>query len=169
MYNVHPNVHMYNKMYTCTIKCTHVQYNVHPNVHISIGSDTSMLDYLCWNVHSVFFWEHPYMCLNFHVPYGHAPYMEVFHMDMPHIWKCAMCQCRRSRARWNQSIATNHHLYPPPPPPLPFLQRENPWRVELILLSCIISVTYVTFNISGGILNHDIFLFVPNISSKHLP
>lgn len=91
-------------------------------------------------------------------------------ISMCHIWKCAMCQCRRSRARWNQSIATNHHLYPPPPPPpLPFLQRENPWRVELILLSCIISVTYLTFNISGGILNHDIFLFVPNISSKALP
>jgi len=32
-----------------------IMYIVHPNVHISIGSDTSTLDYLGWNIRNVFF------------------------------------------------------------------------------------------------------------------
>merc|ERR1719239_898142 len=64
------------------------------------------------------------------------------------------------------------HRYPPPLLliiPQPFLQRENLWHYELILVCHIISVTFSSFKMAEGILNHDIFLFVPNISTKALP
>ena len=87
---------------------------------------------------------------------------------------CALFQCHQSRGRWNQSIASSKPLHRYPPPllliiPQPFLHRENLWHDELILVCHIISVTFSSFKMAEGILNHDIFLFVPNISTKALP
>ena len=55
----------------------------------------------------------------------------------------------------------------PPHYPSTFSTKRKP--LTWWIVCHIISVTCSSFNVAEGILNHDIFLFVPNISTKALP
>jgi len=55
----------------------------------------------------------------------------------------------------------------PPHYPSTFSTQRKP--LTWWIVCHIISVTCSSFNVAEGILNHDIFLFVPNISTKALP
>jgi len=161
-------------MFTCThvhmYTCSHVQYNVHPNVHISIGSDTSTVDNLCCNVRSVFFWEHAYV-----------PYMcHICAIWTCAMWKCAICASAAAAGADETKVLQHSKNQPPPISTSSFLAshqhptfstKRKPLKcwIDTFVLHIISVVTYGSFNMLGGILNHDIFLFVPNISSKALP
>jgi len=85
---------------------------------------------------------------------------------------CALFQCHQSRGGWNQSIASSKTTPPistssPPHYPSTFSTQRKP--LTWWIVCHIISVTCSSFNLAEGILNHDIFLFVPNISTKALP
>lgn len=113
--------------------------------------------------------------------------------------QCAIAQCHKTRGRWNQSIAfwtttcilrilhklqifhiayiapiyciLNYHRYPPPPPPQrlthTFLPRETPPLASWSDTSVTLTVWQKFIQYGRGY--HDIFLFVPNISSEALP
>ena len=101
------------------------------------------------------------------------------------IWKCAIYQhvpCASAAAAGADETKVLQHSKNQPPPistssflashqhPT-FSTKRKPlacW-IDTFVLHIISVVTYGSFNMLGGILNHDIFLFVPNISSKALP
>jgi len=89
-----------------------------------------------------------HMCHKWNVQFGYVPYGHVPCENVPYV--PVLPQQGQMKPKYCSILKTDHHRYHyPPPPPWPlsiqhFLQRENPCRVELILLSCTLSVWWPT-------------------------
>ena len=100
-------------------------------------------------------------------------------------WKCAIYQhvpCASAAAAGaDETKVLQHSKNQPPPistssflashqhPTFSTKRKPLPCWIDSFVVHIISVVTYGSFNMLGGILNHDIFLFVPNISTKALP
>jgi len=137
------HVHMYTCSHVHMFTCTHVHmFNIMYILMCTFPSAQTPLRLItCAVMFAVCSFESMHMChiCAIYVPYGHVPCENVPYVPVPR-------QQGQMKPKYCSILKTDHHRYHyPPPPPWPlsiqhFLQRENPCRVELILLSCTLSV-----------------------------